>query len=59
VVVPGRTELREIARSIGVASDEIRALNPHFIRGMTPPGRYSDVRVPPGTGTTLATHQTD
>ncbi len=50
VSVAGATELRAVARAAGVATDEIKALNPHFIKGITPPDRRSEVRIPVGTG---------
>ena len=49
VVVPGATDLRAVARAAGVPAEDIRALNPQFIRGMTPPDREADVRVPMGS----------
>jgi membrane-bound lytic murein transglycosylase D len=48
VRVPGATELRAVARAAGTTLEEIRALNPQHIKSMTPPGRYSNVRVPIG-----------
>ncbi len=50
VTVPGATELRAVARAAGATSEEISALNPHFIKGMTPPQQKSEVRVPLGAG---------
>lgn len=48
VQVPGSTSLRSIARAAAVDEDAIRDLNPHFLRGMTPPGGTRAVRVPVG-----------
>jgi membrane-bound lytic murein transglycosylase D len=48
VSVPGATELRAVARASGTSLDEIRELNPHYHRGITPPDRHSEVRVPIG-----------
>ena len=48
VTVPGATELRAVARAAGATADEIKALNAHFIKGITPPERRSDVRIPVG-----------
>jgi len=48
VWVPGATSLRWVASSIDVSASEIRDLNPHLIRGVTPPGGLFPVRIPPG-----------
>jgi membrane-bound lytic murein transglycosylase D len=48
VNVPGATELRAVARAAGATVEQINALNAHFIKGMTPPSRTSEVRIPPG-----------
>lgn len=48
VTVPGSTELHAVARAADTTIEEIKALNPHYIKGMTPPGRDSEVRVPVG-----------
>jgi soluble lytic murein transglycosylase-like protein len=47
VWVPGGTPLDVVAREHGVPSAAVRQLNPHLVRGMTPPGRRWPVRVPP------------
>jgi membrane-bound lytic murein transglycosylase D len=49
VFVPGGTRLPGVARSIGVEPSLLRDLNPHLIRGVTPPGISYPVRVPSGT----------
>jgi len=48
VWVPGSTPLTGIATAVGVPVEKIRELNPHLIRGVTPPGEPFGVRVPPG-----------
>ncbi|HSJ24692.1 MAG TPA: lytic transglycosylase domain-containing protein [Longimicrobiales bacterium] len=48
VIVPGGTQLSEVARVAGVSTDVIEDLNPHFLRGQTPPDRRMAVRVPVG-----------
>ena len=50
VQVPGGTPLSEVAETAGVAVDAVRALNPHLIKGMTPPGRSVRVRIPANGG---------
>lgn len=53
VTVPDATTLDVVALASEVPLDEIERLNPQFVRGMTPPGRSSDLRVPPGSGPTF------
>jgi LysM repeat protein len=48
VVVPGSTPLAAIARAAGASSAAIVDLNPHLLRGMTPPRERTTVRVPVG-----------
>jgi membrane-bound lytic murein transglycosylase D len=48
VTIPDATELGVIARAAGVAEAEVEALNPHYLRGVTPPGRKVEVRIPSG-----------
>ena len=48
VTVPGATDLRAVARAAGTSPEAIKALNYQYIKGMTPPNRYSEVRVPVG-----------
>ncbi len=50
VSVPDATDLEVIAEAAGVEVSEIQALNPQFLRGVTPPGRKVEVRVPAGYG---------
>ncbi|MDH3424752.1 MAG: hypothetical protein OEN00_17270, partial [Gemmatimonadota bacterium] len=46
--VPGRTPLTTVAESLNVDIGIVRDLNPHLIRGTTPPGEIYGVRVPVG-----------
>jgi membrane-bound lytic murein transglycosylase D len=55
VTVPDATSLDVIARAAAATQDEIERLNPQFVRGMTPPGRPSAVRVPEGRGPSFLT----
>lgn len=48
VFVPGGTSLRAVARSLDLPVARIRQLNPHLIRGVTPPDVSYPVRVPVG-----------
>jgi membrane-bound lytic murein transglycosylase D len=48
VLVPGGTSLVQVSRALGVHPALIRELNPHLIRGVTPPGGGHLVRVPQG-----------
>jgi membrane-bound lytic murein transglycosylase D len=48
VPVPGGTKLADVALAAGVDVDVIEDLNPHFLRGQTPPDRRMAVRVPVG-----------
>lgn len=50
VTVPAATPLAAVATASGASLAEIRELNPHFLRGLTPPGATSQVRVPVGRG---------
>lgn len=45
----GGTPLADVAAGAGVAVDEVRNLNPHFLGSITPPDRIYPVRVPVGT----------
>lgn len=53
VFVPGSTVLAAVARDLGVQPAELRDLNPHLVRGVTPPGEIYGVRVPRGGGPTV------
>lgn len=46
VTVPGGITLGSVARLAGVEPAVIEDLNPHLLRGITPPGRDWSVRVP-------------
>jgi soluble lytic murein transglycosylase-like protein len=46
VVAPGGTSLERVARWAGAPESVVAALNPHLVRGQTPPGRRWPVRVP-------------
>jgi len=53
VFMPGSTELARVARVVGVPRRELERLNPHLMRGVTPPGEVYPVRVPIGSGSRL------
>jgi len=53
VWAPGGTTLRWVASSVDTPLTDIRELNPHLIRGVTPPDGLFPVRVPPGTAPML------
>ncbi|NJD20325.1 MAG: LysM peptidoglycan-binding domain-containing protein [Gemmatimonadetes bacterium] len=50
VVVPDATTLDVVAEAAGVPLEDIERLNPEILRGMTPPGRETALRVPAGKG---------
>lgn len=50
VVVPDATTLDVVARAAETSQVEIERLNPEVVRGITPPGRETVLRVPPGRG---------
>lgn len=54
IVVTDVTGLDVIARLAEIDLDKIRELNPQYLRLATPPRSTSVVRLPPGTGTTVA-----
>jgi len=54
VEVPDATTLDVVAEAADVAQEEIERLNPEVVRGITPPGRTTRLRVPPGTGAAFA-----
>jgi membrane-bound lytic murein transglycosylase D len=54
VTVPDQTGLDVIARLADTTARAIMELNPHYMRGATPPGRSAIVRVPRGLGTEVA-----
>jgi membrane-bound lytic murein transglycosylase D len=49
VQVPGGTRLKTVAEAVGVTENEVKRLNPHLVRAITPPGKKAyAVRVPDG-----------
>jgi membrane-bound lytic murein transglycosylase D len=50
VEVPGGVPLSALAEAAGVERAAVEALNPHLMRGITPPGRAWEVRLPVGSG---------
>jgi membrane-bound lytic murein transglycosylase D len=49
VQVPAATRLSTVARAVGVREIEIKRLNPHLVKSMTPPGTKAyPVRIPTG-----------
>ena len=55
VTVPPGTDLKKVAAASGISFQELRALNPTLIRGVTPPGKAWEVRVPAGTQESVVT----
>ncbi len=53
VTVPASTDLRKLAASTGIPLQTLRALNPVLVRGISPPGRTWEVRVPGGSRDTV------
>ena len=53
VWVPGATSLESVAASLGVEGTLLTWLNPHLLRGVTPPDSWYAVRVPVGNGSTV------
>ncbi len=49
VWVPGGTALAAVAKILRLERSVMRELNPHLVRGITPPGAVYGLRVPPGT----------
>lgn len=50
VFVPGLTTLRSIAATLSIDEEVLAELNPHLLRGETPPNEIYGVRIPVGTG---------
>ncbi len=48
VWAPGGTSLADIEATMGLSHNQMRELNPHLIRGVTPPGTVYPLRVPLG-----------
>jgi membrane-bound lytic murein transglycosylase D len=55
VMVDGNVGLDLIAELADTSLDALRELNPHLLRGITPPGQTYPVRVPTGTAERIAT----
>ena len=53
VWVPGGTSLATVAGSLDVPVGLLRDLNPHLVRGVTPPGGTYELRVPEGQSATV------
>ena len=53
--VPALTPLAAVAAASGATRADLLDLNPHLLRGMTPPGTALLVRVPAGQGAAAAT----
>jgi membrane-bound lytic murein transglycosylase D len=53
VWVPGRTSLRWVANAVDAPVSKLRELNPHLVRGVSPPDMLYPVRVPLGTAETV------
>lgn len=49
-MVPGGTPLAAVAKALGIAVTNVQLLNPHLLRGITPPGPPMEVRFPVGAG---------
>ena len=54
VNVPGGTDLGKVAEAVGTTKKDLRTLNPHLVKGMTPPGKSYPVLVPDGSGARYA-----
>lgn len=51
VPVLGSVSFATIARATGTSTEVIARLNPEYLRGVTPPSRQVELRLPPGTAT--------
>jgi membrane-bound lytic murein transglycosylase D len=56
VPVDSQTSLELIAIAANVPLSEVKSLNPHLVRGTTPPGRAWHVRIPVGSDSVFATN---
>ena len=52
--VPDATSLDVVARAAGVDQSDVEALNPQLLRGLTPAGVPTRIRLPYGTGKTFS-----
>ncbi len=59
ITVPDATGLDVLARLADTSAVALAQLNPHYIRGVTPPKRSAIVRVPRGTGALVAQRYQD
>jgi membrane-bound lytic murein transglycosylase D len=48
VHVPGGVAISTVAKAAGVTTESVEELNPHLLRGVTPPNKTTAVRVPQG-----------
>ena len=48
VEVAGGTRLATVAKRVGVSEEDLRTLNPHLVKAMTPPGDKYPVIIPDG-----------
>jgi membrane-bound lytic murein transglycosylase D len=48
VPILGSVSFETVARAAGTSREEIARLNPEYVRGLTPPGRQVELRLPPG-----------
>ena len=55
VFVPGDTRFETVARSLDVEVEVLEDLNPHLLRGQTPPDEIWPLRVPRGRATEVVT----
>lgn len=55
VTVPDATSLDIVALAAGVDEEQVRRLNPQFLRGFTPAGESRALRVPSGAGALFET----
>ncbi|MCG6957803.1 MAG: transglycosylase SLT domain-containing protein [Gemmatimonadetes bacterium] len=53
VVIPDATTMDVVAQAAEVPQEEIERLNPEVVRGITPPGKKTVLRVPAGRGETF------
>lgn len=51
--VAGGTRLASLAEAVGASEEDLRTLNPHLVKGMTPPGDGYPVVVPDGAAPAL------
>ena len=54
VEVPAGTALAAVAKAAGASLADVIELNPHYLRGVTPPDDSADVRIPVGAAPAFA-----